>query len=342
MYFDNIHCLWILLIIPLFVVMTSQSYLKANRWLYLFAREKRKFVPHLLTTIFLCLIIVAITMSLAEPRIQYEKTYFNRAGIELVIGIDVSKSMLAEDTSFPLEGRNLFNVFNRLNRSRYFVLNILSELHGERIAMFIFASEGVEIVPFTRDYGYCNYIIRHINDTNITVPGSDLGEAIKTGTITLETSRNRGAKAVILISDGEDISLDKSSLYESAQHAANKGIRIYTVGIGTAKGALIPIRKEDGTSILNYYLDEDGSFLKTKFEQDTLTKVADITRGRYFHVNDENAPKNLIEVILQNSKVSGEIKSVEPAWLNLAPFFLMAALVFVVIEIFAGRYYQAA
>lgn len=335
--FGNIHYLWLLLIVPIFAVLSTQSYLKSNKWLYLFARKERKFGPHLLITILICSIIVVITLSLAEPKFQYEKTFFNRAGIEIAIGIDVSKSMLAEDISFPIEGRKLFNVSNRLNRSRYFLLNTLSQLHGERIALFIFAREGVEIVPLTGDYGYCNYIIKHINDANITLPGSDLGEAIKTGISMLEASPNKSAKTIVLISDGEDISQDRSMLYESAQSAANKGIRVFTAGIGTSKGVLIPIRNEDETSILNYYLDEDGTFLKTKLERDTLIKISEITKGRYFHVTHEDASKNLVSAILQDAKISSATKSIELAWLDLSPFFIMVAVLLVVAEIFARR-----
>ncbi len=341
MIFDSPYHLWFMTVIPVFIGLSIQSYLKSNRWLFLFTRKKRTFEPYLIATVILCLTIVAFSISLAKPKIQYEKTYFNRADIEFVIGIDVSKSMLAEDTVFPVEGRKLFKVFNRLNRSRNFILNTLSELHGERLGMYIFASEGIEIVPFTRDYGYCNYVIRHINDANITVPGSDLGEAIKTGIAMLETSRNKGTKAVILISDGEDISFDKSSLYESARHAASMGIRIYTVGVGSGKGVLIPIRNVDGTAILNYYLDEDGTFLKTKLEQETLINISNITGGHYFQVNEKDAPENLIKVILKDSKVSGETKSVELAWFDLSPIFLLAALFLLVAEIVAGRYRQA-
>jgi len=272
-------------------------------------------------------------MSLAGLKVQYQRTYFDRAGIELAIAIDVSKSMLAEDVSFPLEGRRLFNVLNRLNRARYFALNFLSELHGERIGAYLFANIGVEVIPFTRDYGYCRYILRHINDADITVPGSDLGDAIRTGIAMLESSHHAGEKVIVLISDGEDITLDKSSLYESAQRAASKRIKIFTVGVGTGKGVLIPIRSQDGISILDYYVDEDGSYLKTSLVQDTLRNIASITGGLYLRVTDENASANLMESVLQQAKFSEKTKSVEPAWFDLSPFLLMAGLAFFIVGI---------
>jgi Ca-activated chloride channel family protein len=326
MLLNDIHYLWLLLIIPCFILVSLQSYWKSNRWLNLFARRRKKWGTFVLTTLFLSLSFVALTLSLAEPKMQYEKTYFNRAGIELVMGIDVSKSMLAEDVAFPLEGEKLFNVLNRLNRARHFALSTISELRGERVGAYIFASIGIEIVPFTRDYAFCRYIIKHINDADITIPGSDLGEAIKTGIAMLETSGHGAAKVIILVSDGEDITPDKSSIYESTQLAADKGIRIYTVGVGTGKGVLIPIRSEDGTSILNYYVGKDGFYLKTRLIQETLKRIASMTGGQYFRGDEESSPENLIEAVLQQAKGVEATKSVELAWLNLSPFCLLAGL----------------
>ena len=85
MILDDIRYLWLLLIVPCFILVSLRSYWNANEWLYLFARTKKKQGAFVLTTLFLSCSIVALTLSLAEPKIQYEKTYFNRAGIELVI-----------------------------------------------------------------------------------------------------------------------------------------------------------------------------------------------------------------------------------------------------------------
>jgi Ca-activated chloride channel family protein len=326
MLFHEIRYLWLLVTIPCLVLVSLGTYRKSNRWLYSFARRQKKRGAFVLTTLLFSFSLVALTISLAEPKVQYEKIYFNRAGIELVMGIDISKSMLAEDVPFPPEGKKLFNVLNRLNSARYFALNTISELRGERIGAFICASMGIEIVPFTRDYAFCRYIIKHINDAEITVPGSDLGEAVKTGIGMLEASEHGAAKAIILVSDGEDITLDKSSLYESAQIAADKRIKIYTVGVGTGKGVLIPIRSEDGATILDYYVGEDGLYLKTRLVQETLKRIATMTGGQYFRADEEGAPEDLIKAILQHAKGVEATQSVELAWLDLSPFFLLVGL----------------
>lgn len=327
MAFERSYILWFLVVIPLFVAFSIHSYRSSNTWLFLFARTKKHFVPFLLNTLFLCFSFAFVTVSLANPKIQYERTVFNRSGIELALGIDVSKSMLAEDVDFSQDGKRLFTILNRLNRARCFTLNFLSQLHGERIGVFIFASKAVEVVPFTRDYGYCRYVLKHIGETDITIPGSDLGEAIRAGISVLEGSHSGGMKVLVLVSDGEDISPDKSALYEAVELAARKKIIVHTVGVGSGKGVLIPIRGENGKSISSYYLDEDGSYLKTALVEDTLRHIADSTGGLYFRVTGDNAPEALIESIMKDAKTVKETRGVELAWFDLSPFFLIASLV---------------
>ena len=279
---------------------------------------------------------MTVIFSLAEPKVQYTKVVFNRSGIDVAIGIDVSKSMLAEDETLPEEGKKLFAIPNRLNRARYSALNIISALRGERAGVFMFASKGVSIVPLTTDYGYCQYILKHVNDATITIPGSDLSQAIATGVSLFEGSSRKTVKTIILISDGEDISDDKSPIYEAAQRAAAQGIAIYTVGIGMGQGVLIPIR-DSGGNIEGYYQDEDGSYLKTRLEQDTLKSISTITGGRYFRAHDERSEDGIVDAILKRARTIEYTRATEPAWFSLSPLLLCAAFIFFIIGIIAGR-----
>ena len=272
-----------------------------------------------------------------SPRCNIHKVVFNRSGIDVAIGIDVSKSMLAEDETIPEEGKKLFAIPNRLNRARYCALNIISALRGERAGVFMFASKGVSIVPLTTDYGYCQYILKHVNDATITIPGSDLSQAIATGVSLFEGSSRKTVKTIILISDGEDISDDKSPIYEAAQRAAAQGIAIYTVGIGMGQGVLIPIRDAAGATIEGYYQDEDGSYLKTRLEQDTLKGIATITGGRYFRAHDERSEDGIVDAILKRARTIEYTRVTEPAWFYLSPLLLCAAFIFFILGIIAGR-----
>jgi len=335
---EDVRYLWLLGIIPLFLCISIRSYLRSNAWLHAFTKKKKGVGFYILNLSLLSLSLTMIAFSLAGPKVAYEKIVFNRSGISIVFGIDVSKSMLAEDVVLPGEGKKLFRVSNRLNRARYFCLDTLSELQGEWIGAYMFASSAVEVVPFTRDYGYCRYILEHINDTDITAPGSDLGEAVRTGVSMFEDPRySRGVKILVLISDGEDISPDGSSLYESLRLARSKGIIIYTVGAGMGREVLIPVRSDDGISITDYYLDEDGSYLKTRLTEDTLKEISGMTGGKYFLISDEDPSGQLMEAILQEAKTYEQTRAVERAWFNLSPFFLFSGVVFFTVALFFDR-----
>ena len=334
---ENSGYLWLLLGIPCFLYYSHISYKEASNWLYCFAYKKKQPVPYFASALLFSVALGAVIFSLTEPKVQYNKIVFNRGGIDVAIGIDVSKSMLAEDEMVPEEGKKLFVIPNRLNRARYYALNIISALRGERAGVFMFASKGVSIIPLTTDYGYCQYILKHINDATIAIPGSDLNQAIATGVSLFEDSLRKTFKTIILISDGEDINDDKSLLYEAAQRAATQGITIYTVGIGMGRGVLIPIRDAAGTTIVDYYQDDDGAYLKTRLEQDTLKGIATITGGRYFKARDERSDVSIVDAIVKRARTIEYTRVTEPAWFYLSPVLLCAAFMFFILGIIVGR-----
>jgi Ca-activated chloride channel family protein len=334
---ENSGYLWLLLVIPCFIYYATISYAKANNWLYRFAHKKKQPLPYIGATLCYSLALGSVIFSLTEPKVQYNKTVFNRGGIDVAIGIDVSKSMLAEDETVPEEGKKLFAIPNRLNRARYYALNIISGLRGERAAVFMFASKGVVIIPLTTDYGYCQYILKHINDSTIAIPGSDLSQAIATGIALFEDTSRKTVKTIILISDGEDISEDKTAVYEAAQRAAAQGIAIYTVGIGMGRSVLIPIRDAAGTEIVDYYQDEDGAYLKTRLEQDPLKNIAAITGGQYFRARDDRSEDKTVDAMVKRARTIEYTRVIEPAWFYLSPLLLCAGLMFFAAGILLGR-----
>jgi Ca-activated chloride channel family protein len=334
MIFEHTPYLWCLAVVPPFIGMSIRSYCQSRQWLYGFAGQEKKLGPYLQNTLLLSFTIIALTLALAKPKIAYKKIYFNRAGIAIALGIDISKSMLAEDVAFPAGERQLFRIANRLNYARWFAMRFLAELHGESIGAFIFADEGIGIVPLTTDYAFSRYILKHINDVDITVPGSDLANAITTGVEMLQSTSKASAKYIILISDGEDIGDDVTRLYAAAQQTADQGIKIFTVGIGSDRDILIPIRDRDGTTILNYYTDEDGNYLKTRLVHDTLEKIASTTAGQYFRLSDGHFPQSITKTILRDAEFIEETKGVELVWFQLSPVLQIVGLVlFVIVQI---------
>jgi Ca-activated chloride channel family protein len=315
--------LWLLLIVPVFVCASLFSVRRVVDWHKIFARVRRGRLGLYLQTALLGLALSVVSVALAKPKMQYERRVFNRSGIDVVVGIDVSKSMLAEDAPLPAEADEVFRIANRVNRARRFALDILSQLRGERIGVFLFASKGIEVVPFTRDYGFCRYVLTYINDAEITVPGSDLGEALQTGISMCEEDGTHAARILVLLSDGEDIRPEPSFFSESAMVAANKGIRVFTVGIGSGKGVLIPVRSEDGTKIVNHYVDEQGDHLKTRLEQGPLRTIAEITGGEYFSAAEPNGAYALMKSVLKEARDVDYTQATEAAWMELAPFLFL-------------------
>jgi Ca-activated chloride channel family protein len=334
---ENSSYLWILLVIPLFLIVSCISHRKAGNWLYLFAHTRKRSLPWAVSALCLSLALGAVILALAEPMVQYTRTVFNRSGIDVAIGIDVSKSMLAEDESVPEEGKRLFSIPNRLNRARYFALNIINSLKGERVGIFMFASQGVSIIPLTNDYGYCQYLLKHFNDATIAIPGSDLSQAIRTGVSMFDTAPRNSVKSIILISDGEDISDDKTPVIDAARGAAAKGIAVYTVGVGMGQWVLIPVRDTLGTSIMDYYKDEDGTFLRTRLEQETLKGISSATAGAYLRARDERSEESIVTAILNRARSFEYTRTTEPAWFPLSPILLCAALLFLMLGLIAGR-----
>jgi Ca-activated chloride channel homolog len=319
---DNPGYIWLLLILPVFACCAFISHRAASQWLVRFAGKKKSIACFAAATALLCSSLTALILSLAQPKVHYLRTIFNRGGIDVALGIDVSKSMLAEDEMIPPDGQKMFPLRNRLNRARYCALNIISALRGERVGVFMFASRGVEVIPSTTDYGYCRYLLKHLNDTAITIPGSDLSQAIMTGIGLLIDAPVKRARVLILISDGEDISDDPSALLEASRQAAARGITIYTIGTGMGQGVLIPIRDAEGTSIVDYYTDEDGAYLKTRLDQDTLKEIAAAAGGRYFRVSEEQCEDRVVDAIVKHARTIEYTKTREPAWFYLSPVLL--------------------
>ncbi len=325
------HYLGCLLVIPFLLLLSMRAWQSSNRWLMIFSGERRPLLPSLLSLSCVCLAMASLTLSLCGPEIQYERNCPSRTEIEFVIGIDVSKSMLAEDAAFPVMGRSVFSPLNRLNRARHFARELLSQLPGQKVGVFIFAGKGIEIVPLTADHGYCRYVLTHLNDADVTRGGSDLGEALRTGLGMLETSRGKGARFMVMLSDGEDVEPDRSSLYESARDAVEKGIIVHAVGVGTPKPVLIPIRSERGASVSDHYADEEGAYLTTALMEETLKSISDITAGHYFRMSDESVPKKLAEDMLRKVRKAEGSMGREVAWLNLSPVFLGLGLFFLIL-----------
>lgn len=202
-------------------------------------------------------------VALAGPRWGFRWEEVRREGVDIVIALDTSRSMLAEDVK-P----------NRLRRAQLAVEELLRQLRGDRVALVPFAGSAFALCPLTLDYDAFRESLQAVEVGIIPRGGTSLAAAIETSLEAFEGREGRHS-AVILITDGED---HDGKVQEAAKVAAERGVRIYPVGIGSAEGDLIPVATPGQTGFVK---DRKGQVVKTRLEESSLQAIADTTSGVY-------------------------------------------------------------
>ncbi len=322
------HPYWFLGFLPLFLyfilALRHQSRLERLRRTIFFAPpragERRRILLFILT---LALLLTA----LAEPVVYRRRAVFKRSGIDLTIGIDISKSMLAEDSAFPPSEPATGNRASRLNRARLLVLNLLDKLDGERIGIFVYAGSSYELVPPTTDYGYCRYLIENLDELALSAPGSRIAAGLETGIEMLNRKTEDSSEVILLIGDGEDAAdtPDAFKIIIAKIRAADR--RIYCVGIGRRTPGLIPIRTPDGREIIGYYKNEKGDFITTALEPERFKQLAAGSRGRYWTLEQERLASAIVKQIVLDLHNSGRSTTYEILPLSLSSWLLALAVV---------------
>jgi Ca-activated chloride channel family protein len=327
MKFSFPHCFWILTLLGPMIVLDFRSFQGANAWYQVFSGQRQPFGSFVFSLLLKVFAFGFFCTSLAGPAIPHEKIVFYRPGICLALGLDISKSMLAEDSNLPEDCRDQFDLKNRLNQSRCFGIDLVSQLRGEKIGAFAFAGEALELIPLTTDYGYCRYILRHINEEDIVRGGSDLSKAIQTGISILEGNPQTCVRAIILISDGENTSADPAPLRQILETAGNQGITIYAVGVGMPRWSFIPRRSPDRKTIYGFFEDQDGQPLRTRLVAEALEQAASQTGGRFFQSDGNLDASIVLKAVLEDAGVKRQSQRVEMSWLDISPMFLLAGIV---------------
>jgi Ca-activated chloride channel family protein len=213
------------------------------------------------------LALAVLVLCLARPQLGTHMVMVKREGQDLMIAIDVSASMLAEDMK-P----------NRLTKAKREVLGMIHRLEGDRIGLVAFAGAAFVQCPLTLDYSAANLFLDVIDIDLIPQPGSNLAEAIRKGTEAF-VKKERKHKVMILITDGENFG---DGLEDAIQQAKIEGVRIYAIGIGHPDGEPIPVRNSRG-EMTGYKKDENGEIVLTRLDEVTLKQIAAATDGKYYH-----------------------------------------------------------
>jgi Ca-activated chloride channel family protein len=277
MNFGASYWFWALLALPLFVLLFVRAEGRAAARLRQFASEQ--LLPNLVRTVnhtrrkirfALILLGVALAISaLAKPRWGYTYEEVKRKGLDLIFAIDTSRSMLSNDVQ-P----------NRLQRVKLAAQDLLNELQGDRVGLIAFAGRAFLQAPLTIDYDAAVDAINDLDTSTIPEGGTNISEAINLAVNTFGKSAI-GNRALIIFTDGEELSGDAA---KTAKAAADAGVRIFTVGVGTPEGSLIPLSGEDGATA--FVKDSKGQVVKSKLDEKRLKEMAESTGGFYLHLED--------------------------------------------------------
>ncbi|MCK5513335.1 MAG: VWA domain-containing protein, partial [Deltaproteobacteria bacterium] len=193
--------------------------------------------------------------ALTRPQWGFHWEEIKRVGVDVMVAIDVSESMLAEDVK-P----------NRLERAKREVIDLIEMMEGDRIGLIAFAGTSFVQCPLTLDYGACKMFLDYIDTDLIPVPGTAIAEAIRTSLKSFN-KRERKSKALIIITDGED---HEGEPIDAAKEAKKEGIKIFTIGVGREGGAPIPLKDGSG----GFKKDRKGDMVITHLDEITLQKIA--------------------------------------------------------------------
>jgi len=215
--------------------------------------------------------ISAVIMALTDLQSGSKIEKVKRKGIDLMICLDVSNSMLAQDIR-PY----------RLERAKQAISKLIDKLEGDRIGLIVFAGKAYTQLPITTDYAAAKLFVSTVNPGMVPTQGTAIGEAIKLAASGFgETKHN---KAIILITDGED---HEGQVLEQAEAAAKAGIILYAVGMGLPEGAPIPVFEGDVQT--GYKKDGDGNTIMTKLDETTLKQIANVGGGMYVRASNSDA-----------------------------------------------------
>lgn len=266
--------------------------------------------------------LALIIIALARPQWGSEVQTINQEGLQVMVALDVSQSMLAEDIK-P----------NRLERAKLEISDLMDRLNGDEIGLVLFSGASFIQFPLTSDYNTARMYLDGANPSVISRPGTAIGDAIRTAVSGFDESLD-SQKVLVVISDGEDRETDPLA---AAQEAANQGILIYTIGFGTPEGEPVPETDAFG-NVTGYKRNAQGEVVISKLDESALQEVAQIGGGQYFRAG-ANASEldNLLNELDALQRAQLETRFNTRMIERYQGFLLVALLVLVIAELIPDR-----
>ncbi len=291
--FEHSDLFYLLLLIPLIITVFMIHRIIRRRAIRKFGKESivvqmmplaSSYRPLVKLVIFL-LALSSVIMAMVNPQIGSRMDEGRIEGVDIVVALDVSRSMLAQDIR-P----------DRLERAKLAVNRLIDRLEQDRIGIVVFAGTAHVQVPITSDHHAAKMILRTVNTRSVQVQGTAIESSIDRALLAF-TNDDLHNKTIILVSDGESHDDDPVA---AARRAADRGVVIHTVGVGSREGAPIPIIEND--QVTGYFRDRAGNTVITRYDEQLLKAIAEATGGIFRH---GTGPDLGLEDILQ------EIRSIE-------------------------------
>ncbi len=265
--------------------------------------------------ILLSLALLFLITGLTNPKMGSKLETVKRRGVDIVFAIDVSKSMDAEDVP-P----------SRLEKAKRLVSKIVDNLVSDRIGIIAYAGEAYPLLPITTDYAAAKIFLQNMNTDLVSSQGTAIDDAIDLATGYFDEDDTN--KILIILSDGEDHS---QKAVDAAKQAAQQGVSIFSIGIGTQKGAVIPIKKNG--SLYGYKKDKNGQTVMTRLNDNILKEIANISNGKYIDGHDTSKVVEYIKEALKNMDKRDFETTKFSEYKDQFQWFLLAGLVFLVLYI---------
>lgn len=316
--FAHIELLYLLALIPLLAVVFALVMRRRQRLMERFgntallkeltpgySRFRLRLKLWIWLAAFACLVVAA-----ARPQLGSKLREQKARGVEMMLVVDVSNSMLAEDFE-P----------NRLERTKYAINKLFEGLQQERVGLIVFAGEPKVQLPITSDYRMAQAFAKRISPTLVAEQGTDIGKALQLASLSF-SSQSGNSRVIVLITDGEN---HEQSVEQVAQMATQEGIRIYTIGIGTPEGAPIEIDGE-------FVKDENGEMVVSQLDEQTLEQIATATGGAYVRATKQSI--GLEEIVKSiNQMEKSELSTVRYEEYNEQyQYFIAVALALLLLE----------
>ncbi|MCB0513758.1 MAG: VWA domain-containing protein [Bacteroidetes bacterium] len=324
--FAHITYLWLLVIVPLSILIYLIWYQKKKAILNQLAdkritnillpnRNPKK--THLKFGLYI-LSLICFIIALAQPQLGTKQEKIKRKGIDVVIALDLSNSMLAQDIA-P----------NRLQKSKLFIQELIKKLDGDRVGLVIFAGKAYTQMPLTVDYSSMLMYLRSVNMNSIPIQGTALAEALGQSE-TLFDKKDKKHKAVILITDGED---HEENAIDLAEELASTGVKITTIGAGTKQGGKIPITDAQG-NIIDYKKDAEGNEINTALNENMMQALAKAGKGNYYILDNTKTVADLVSNDISKIETKTINEKVFTNFVEQFQYFLLIGLIFLLINLF--------